>query len=86
MNATSRPPADRRAVATRRHLLAPALLLLALADAGRAAVAAAADIPLASGRIRVTRSAAGVEQLSFVSSDPAVSYPAPGMNPGDPLE
>lgn len=84
MNATSRPPADRRAVATRRHLLAPALLLLALADAGRAAVAAAADIPLASGRIRVTRSAAGVEQLSFVSSDPAVSYPAPGMNPGDP--
>jgi len=67
-----------------RTLLGPVLIAAALADAGFGALAAAVDIPLTRGRIRITRSAAGVERLSFVSWDPAVSFPSPGTNPGDP--
>lgn len=67
-----------------RTLPVAVLILAALADAGFGARAVAVDVPLTRGRIRITRSAAGVERLSFVSWDPAVSFPAPGTNPGDP--
>jgi len=85
---TPSQPSDVRSTArtarTRRALLAAALLVLALAEAGLCSIAAAVDTPLTRGRIRITRSSSGVERLSFTSNDPAVSFPSPGTNPGDP--
>lgn len=84
MSAQTVPFSAHPGTSSRRRRTPGALLVLMLAGAAAAPLAAAVDTPLAQGRIRVTRSASGTEQLSFVSSDPAVSFPLPGTNPGDP--